>query len=112
MQMSLQRPTKTQLTVFRPPSPAQKLPPRKVITRKKRVIRKRKRTVDTHGFPIPFVVKLRSEVRAKRPSVTHEELDQLVRRIVRRAPDWMFADYSASDDSSGCGSDRESGSSD
>jgi hypothetical protein len=110
MQLSFQRPTKPQPTGFRPPSPAAKAPPRQVVKKKKKIIRRRKRTVDTHGLPIPFVVKLRSEVRAKRPWVTHEELDDVVRRIARRAPNWMFADYSASDDSSG--HDRESDDSD
>jgi hypothetical protein len=60
LEMSLQRPTKRQSAGFRPPSTARRPPPRKVVVKRKIIIRCRKRTVDTHCFPIPFIVKFRS----------------------------------------------------
>jgi hypothetical protein len=106
MEISLQRPAKEQPAGFLPPSPATRPLTRKILVKRKRIVRTRKRTVNTHFLSISFVVKFRSEVRARRPSVTHEELDSTARRITNCAPDWMFAEYSTSDDSSGNG--RES----
>jgi hypothetical protein len=63
----------------------------------KRVHKKRRNVVETYGLPVAFVIRARAELRAARPSLSHAQLDRVIRRVARNAPDWMI-EYSDDED--------------